>query len=125
VGVLEHDPHKESDTIAENLILNAWKTLSDCTEAVKGLAFAVVLFFGSTYSCEQPFSSMKYIKSDLRSSLADETSVDCVALETTTYKPITGELCKDAQQQTCHQVHQRTTGLPEYREIAWPLYIGE
>jgi hypothetical protein len=48
VQVVEHDTHKESDTSAKNLILNAWKPLPNYSEALKRLVLAMLSIFGST-----------------------------------------------------------------------------
>jgi hypothetical protein len=48
------------------IIFNNWKSIPDSYDQLKKLAFAVLSLFGSTYSCEQPFSSnepyQKYVE---------------------------------------------------------------
>ncbi|GFS91214.1 uncharacterized protein TNCV_577251 [Trichonephila clavipes] len=54
------------------LIFNTWNSIPDSYDQLKKLAFAVLSLFGSTYSCEQSFSSMYSITSKLRNWLIDE-----------------------------------------------------
>ncbi|GBO34475.1 hypothetical protein AVEN_17313-1 [Araneus ventricosus] len=41
----------------EALIFGAWNSLPECYSEVKKLTYGVLTIFGSTYSCEQAFSS--------------------------------------------------------------------
>ena len=68
------------------IIFNAWNSIPDSYD-LKKLSFAVLSLFGSTYICEQSFSSMNIIKSKLRSRLIAENLESCLKLKTTTYKP--------------------------------------
>ncbi|KAG8453209.1 hypothetical protein GDO86_000003 [Hymenochirus boettgeri] len=84
------------------LIFNAWNSIPDSYNQLKKLAFAVLSFFGSTYLCEQSFSSMNLIKSKLRSRLIDENLESCLKLKTTTYKPDLLKLSKEMQSHCSH-----------------------
>jgi hypothetical protein len=69
IELLEGISKMGHNTRTENLILNACKSV------------AVLSVFGSTCSCEQLFSTMKYIKSDLRKRLSYENSADYIVLK--------------------------------------------
>uniref|UniRef100_A0A8C5PAV1 HAT C-terminal dimerisation domain-containing protein n=1 Tax=Leptobrachium leishanense TaxID=445787 RepID=A0A8C5PAV1_9ANUR len=84
------------------LIFNTWNSIPDSYNQLKKLAFAVLSFFGSTYLCEQSFSSMNLIKSKLRNRLIDENLESCLKLKTTTYKPDLLKLSKEMQGQCSH-----------------------
>jgi predicted nucleotidyltransferase len=84
------------------LIFNAWNDIPDSYNQLKKLAFAVLSLFGSTYSCEQSFSSMNLIKSKLRNRLIDENLESCLKLKTTTYKPDLLKLSKEMQGHCSH-----------------------
>ncbi|GFU88737.1 dimer_Tnp_hAT domain-containing protein [Trichonephila clavipes] len=73
-----NDPEKD-----DMIIFNAWNSIPDSYDQLKKLAFAVLSLFGSTYICEQSFSSMNNIKSKLRSRLIDENLESCLTLRTT------------------------------------------
>ncbi|XP_071041894.1 uncharacterized protein [Parasteatoda tepidariorum] len=83
-------------------IFNAWNSIPDSYDQLKKLAFAVLSLFGSTYICEQSFSSMNIIKSKLRSSLIDENLESCLKLKSTTYKP---DLLKPSKEMQVHCSH--------------------
>uniref|UniRef100_A0A3B3C531 SPIN-DOC-like zinc-finger domain-containing protein n=1 Tax=Oryzias melastigma TaxID=30732 RepID=A0A3B3C531_ORYME len=61
----------------DQLIIKAWNRVS----------IAVLTMFGSTYACEQSFSHLKNIKSNLRSRLTDESLNACMKLNLTKYQP--------------------------------------
>ncbi|XP_036275872.1 general transcription factor II-I repeat domain-containing protein 2A isoform X2 [Pipistrellus kuhlii] len=84
------------------LIFNTWNSIPDSYNQLKKLAFAVLSLFGSTYLCEQSFSSMNLIKSKLRSRLIDENLESRVKLKTTTYKPDLPKLSKEMQGHCSH-----------------------
>ena len=63
------------------IIFNAWNSIPDSYDQLKKLAFAVLSLFGSTYICEQSFSSMTIIKSKLSSRLIDENLESCLKLK--------------------------------------------
>ena len=83
------------------IIFNAWNSIPDSYDQLKKLAFAVSLF-GSTYICEQSFSSMNIIKSKVRSRLIDENLESCLKLKTTTYQP---NLLKQSKEMRAHRSH--------------------
>ncbi|XP_028132642.1 uncharacterized protein LOC114328089 [Diabrotica virgifera virgifera] len=66
------------------IIFTTWNSIPDSYDQLKKLAFAVLSFFGSTYICEQYFSSMNIIQSQLRSRLTDGNLESCLKLKTTT-----------------------------------------
>ncbi len=57
----------------DKLVFETWNTIPDTYVNMKKYAFGVLSIFGSTYLCEQVFSSMNYIKSKYRSRLTDES----------------------------------------------------
>ena len=60
--------HKWSALNDEDMIIfNACNSIPDSYDQLKKLAFGVLSLLGSTYICEQSFSSMNIIKSKLRS----------------------------------------------------------
>lgn len=58
--------------------------------------------FGSTYRCEQAFSSMKLIKSKTRSRLTDSNLKNCLLLSVTNLTPNIEKLAKAKQSQKSH-----------------------
>lgn len=66
---------------------------------MKNLANAVLTMFGSSYFCEQLFSSLNYIKSSERNRLGKEMTAACVRLRTT---PDIQKLSSEKQQQISH-----------------------
>ncbi|CAK6435131.1 unnamed protein product [Pipistrellus nathusii] len=84
------------------LIFNTWNSIPDSYDQLKKLAFAVLSLFGSTYLCEQSFSSMNLIKSRVRGRLIDENLLSCLKLKTTTYKPDLPKLSKEMQGHCSH-----------------------
>ena len=91
------------DLEKEDMIMfNAWNSIPDSYDQLKKLGFGVLCLFGSTYSCEQSFSSMNFIKSKLRSRLIDENLESCLKLKTTTYKPNILKLSKEMQGHCSH-----------------------
>ncbi|MBN3284796.1 GTD2B protein, partial [Polyodon spathula] len=77
---LENGEKAES---AENEILKVWNSLPNSFKAMKTLGISLLTFFGSSYFCEQLFSGMNLIKSDMRNRLTDDMSDACVALKMT------------------------------------------
>jgi len=59
--------------------------------------------FGSTYGCEQLFSSMKITKSKLRTSLNDGHLQDVMLLASSNLKPNMDKLADQKQHQASHQ----------------------
>ncbi|XP_026538860.1 general transcription factor II-I repeat domain-containing protein 2A-like [Notechis scutatus] len=71
----------------ENEILKVWNSLPIMFKSMKALGVAFLTLFGSTYTCEQLFSALNYIKSDTRNRLTDDLSAACVGLNLTKYEP--------------------------------------
>ncbi|XP_059530961.1 general transcription factor II-I repeat domain-containing protein 2-like isoform X8 [Myotis daubentonii] len=84
------------------LIFNTWNSIPDSYNQLKKLAFAVLSLFGSTYLCEQSFSSMNLMKTKLRGCLIDKNLESCLKLKTTTYKPDLTKLSKEMQGHCSH-----------------------
>ncbi|GBO13691.1 hypothetical protein AVEN_141058-1 [Araneus ventricosus] len=84
------------------LIFGAWNSLPECYSEVKKLAYGVLTIFGSTYSCEQAFSSLNIVKSKVRSQLTNKNLESCLKLKTTSYKPDLIKLSKGMQSQCSH-----------------------
>ncbi|KAK0141743.1 hypothetical protein N1851_020594 [Merluccius polli] len=58
--------------------------------------------FGSTYACEQSFSHMNNIKTNLRSRLTDDSLNACMKLRLTKYEPDYKAISKTMQHQKSH-----------------------
>jgi len=86
----------------ENLILIEWKSLPNSFTSMKKLALSLLTMFGSTYTCEQLFSSMNFIKSTLRNRLGTDISAACIQLKSTNYNPRIDSLAGNMQQQISH-----------------------
>uniref|UniRef100_A0A3B3Y521 SPIN-DOC-like zinc-finger domain-containing protein n=1 Tax=Poecilia mexicana TaxID=48701 RepID=A0A3B3Y521_9TELE len=71
----------------DQLIVKTWNALPVTYDTLKRVSIAVLTMFGSTYSCEQSFSHLKNIKSNLRSRLTDESLNACMKLNLTKYQP--------------------------------------
>lgn len=87
---------------SENVILNEWKSLPNSFASMKKLALSILTMFGSTYACEQLFSSMNFIKSTVRNRLGTDLSEACVQLKSTSYSPRIDSLVNKMQQQISH-----------------------
>jgi hypothetical protein len=71
----------------ENLILAEWTSLPSLFSAMKKLTSALLTMLGSTYTCEQFFSSLYFAKSTVRNRFGSDISAACMQLKTTDYKP--------------------------------------
>ena len=71
----------------ESIIFDTWNSLPDTYKELKKLAFSILTIFGSTYICEETFSSINQIKNNLRSRITDENLQSCIELKTSTYLP--------------------------------------
>ena len=87
---------------AENEVLSVWNDLPETFNSLKKVAVAILSIFSSSYSCESLFSTMNFIKSDIRNSLTDDLSAACVALKNTKYSPDIKLLSSAIQQQKSH-----------------------
>ncbi|XP_076352700.1 general transcription factor II-I repeat domain-containing protein 2B-like [Tachypleus tridentatus] len=94
-GILEENVAKS----CENEILKVWNSLPINFKSMKLLGIALLTLFGSSYACEQLFSTLNFIKSDRRNKLTDELSV---ALKSTKYEPSINKLSECSQQQRSH-----------------------
>lgn len=92
----------DSSIKTENLILIEWKSLPNSFTSMKKLALSLLTMFGSTYTCEQLFSSMNFIKSTLRNRLGTDISAACIQLKSTNYNPRIDSLAGNMQQQISH-----------------------
>uniref|UniRef100_A0A8C6VI95 General transcription factor II-I repeat domain-containing protein 2A n=1 Tax=Naja naja TaxID=35670 RepID=A0A8C6VI95_NAJNA len=77
----------KSTVSSENEILKVWNSLPTTFKSMKALGIAFLTLFGSTYTCEQLFSALNYIKSDTQNRLTDDLSAACVGLKLTKYEP--------------------------------------
>lgn len=62
------------------------------------VSIAVLTMFGFTYACEQSFSHLKNITTNLRSRLTDESLNACVKLNLTKYQPDYKAISKSMQE---------------------------
>ena len=83
---------------SENEILKVWNSLPISFKYIKSLGIALLTLFGSSYSCDQMFSTMNFIKSERRNRLTDDTSSVCVTLKFTKYEPSINKLSATLQQ---------------------------
>lgn len=86
----------------DELVFETWNAIPDNYINMKKYAFGVLSIFGSTYLCEQVFSSMNYIKSKYRSRLTDESLQSCVKIKVKSYSPDIEKICSDIQKQKSH-----------------------
>ncbi|XP_040297400.1 general transcription factor II-I repeat domain-containing protein 2-like [Bufo bufo] len=93
---------KDSTVSSENEILKVWNSLPNNFKSMKALAIALLTLFESSYACEQLFSALNYIKSDIRNRLTDDLSAACVALKLTKYEPRFDKLSACIQLQKSH-----------------------
>ena len=95
--------HKWSDIESlprpDKLVFETQNAISDTYMNTKKYAFGVLSIFGSTYACEQLFSTMNYIKNNHRSRLADDSLQFCVKMKVTSYSPDSQTLCAEVQKQ--------------------------
>ncbi|KAK7938605.1 hypothetical protein WMY93_001931 [Mugilogobius chulae] len=87
---------------ADQLIMKTWNELPVTYRTLQRVSIAVLTMFGSTYACEQSFSHLKHIKSNLRSRLSDESLNACMKLNLTTYQPDYKAISKTMQHQKSH-----------------------
>ncbi|KAL2095405.1 hypothetical protein ACEWY4_010124 [Coilia grayii] len=86
----------------DQLILKTWNVLPVTYHTLQRVSIAVLTMFGSTYACEQSFSHLKNIKSNLRSRLTDESLNACMKLNLTKYQPDYKDISKSMQHQKSH-----------------------
>ncbi|KAJ3608478.1 hypothetical protein NHX12_025525 [Muraenolepis orangiensis] len=64
----------------EQLILTTWNELPVTYHTMQRVSIAILTMFGSTYACEQTFSHLRNIKTNLRSCLTDGSLNACMKL---------------------------------------------
>ena len=72
----------------DKLVFKTWNAIFDTYMNIKKYAFGDLSIFGSTYLCEQVFSSMNYIKRKHRSRLTDDSLQSCVKIKVMSYSLI-------------------------------------
>lgn len=87
---------------ADQLIVKTWNALPVTYHTLQRVSIAVLTMFGSTYACEQSFSHLKNIKTNLRSRLTDGSLNACMKLNLTTYQPDYKAISKTMQHQKSH-----------------------
>ncbi|QQP31552.1 General transcription factor II-I repeat domain-containing protein 2-like [Caligus rogercresseyi] len=87
---------------ADDLIVKTWNALPVTYSTLQRVSVAVLTMFGSTYACEQSFSHLKHIKTNLRSRLTDESLNACMKLNLTAYQPDYKAISKTMQSQKSH-----------------------
>ena len=85
----------------DKLVFETWN-VPDTYMNMKTYTFGVLPIFGSTYVCEQLFSTMNYIKNKHRSRLTDDSLQSCVKMRVTSYSPDLQTLCAEVQEQKSH-----------------------
>ena len=86
----------------DKLVFETWNAIPDTYMNMKKYAFGVLSIFGSTYACEQLFSTMNYIKNQHRSGLTDDSLRSCVKIKVTSYSPNLQRQCAEVQKQKSH-----------------------
>ena len=83
--------------------INFWRSLP-CEHFPEFRKFAesYACLFGTTYRCEQSFSSMNMIKNKIRSRLSDYNLKNCLVLSTTNLTPNITDLVKAKRSQKSH-----------------------
>lgn len=104
---LELNALQEDDVLVQNFsktnLINFYKSLPVAEYYhLKQFAKKFVCMFGSTYTCEQLFSKVKHVKSNLRSNLTDSHLLDCLRLCTSKIEPYVDRLVEKVQHQPSH-----------------------
>uniref|UniRef100_A0A3Q2QQW0 HAT C-terminal dimerisation domain-containing protein n=1 Tax=Fundulus heteroclitus TaxID=8078 RepID=A0A3Q2QQW0_FUNHE len=87
----------------DQLIIKTWNVLPVTYHTLQRVSIAVLTMFGSTYACEQSFSHLNNIKSNLGSRLTDESLNACLKhLNLTKYQPDYKAISKSMQHQKSH-----------------------
>ena len=90
----------------EKLVFDTWNAIPDSYINMKRYAFGVLSIFGSTYLCEQSFSSINNIKSKNHSRLTDESLQSWMRLKLSSYVPEVDKLCREVQGQKSHKLSE-------------------
>ena len=95
---MKYDEHSSAPKACD--IINFWR-LSPCEDfsELRKFAQSYLCRFGSTYTCEQAFSSMKIIKSKTRSRLTDSNLKNSLLLSLTNLTPNIERLAKSKHMQ--------------------------
>ena len=81
-------------------MIGFWRSISrEHFPEMRKLAQSYACLFGTTYRCQQSFSSMKIIKNKLRSRLSDSNLKNCLLLSVTNLTPNITGLVKAEQSQ--------------------------
>ena len=81
-------------------MIGCWRSIPrEHFPQMRKLAQSYACLFGTTYRCEQLFSSMKIIKNKLRSRLSDSNLKNCLLLSVTNLTPNITGLVKAKQSQ--------------------------
>uniref|UniRef100_A0A3B3II42 HAT C-terminal dimerisation domain-containing protein n=1 Tax=Oryzias latipes TaxID=8090 RepID=A0A3B3II42_ORYLA len=88
--------------LKDQLILKTWNALPVTFFTLQRVSVAVLTMFGSTYACEQSFSHLKNIKTNVRSLLTDGSLNACMKLNLTSYQPDYKSISKTMQHQKSH-----------------------
>ena len=100
---IERDRLREiSKLSAENEVLKVWNSMPNTFQDLKNVAWSILSIFSFSYSCESLFSTMNFMKSDIRNRLTDEMSAACISLKNTKYDPDIKQLASNVQQQKSH-----------------------
>ncbi|XP_076810295.1 general transcription factor II-I repeat domain-containing protein 2B-like [Clavelina lepadiformis] len=86
----------------DQLIVKVWNELPVTYHTLQRVCTAVMTMFGSTYACEQSFSHLKNIKTNLRSRLTDGSLNACMKLNLTKYQPDYKAISNTMQHQKTH-----------------------
>ena len=87
---------------ADQLILKTWNALPVTYQTLQRVNIDVLTMLGSTCACEQGFSQLKNIKTNLRSRLTDRSLNACMKHNLTTYQPDHKSISKTMQHQQSH-----------------------
>ncbi|KAK0146754.1 hypothetical protein N1851_013961 [Merluccius polli] len=81
----------------DKLVFETWSAIPNTYINMK-----ILSIFGSTYLCEQVFSSINIIKSKYRSRLTNQSLLSCLKMKVTSYSPDIGKICSELQKQNSH-----------------------
>lgn len=86
----------------DQLIIKTWNALPVTYHTLQRVSIAVLTMFGFAYACEQSFSHLKNIMTNLRSRLTDGSLNACVKLNLAKYQPHYKTISKSMQHQKSH-----------------------
>ena len=85
-----------------DILIKTWTDIPSRFSCMKKIACALLSVFGTTYYCEQTFSTMKYVINSYRNRLTEENSEMCIKLKTSNYKPNIEELVLKIEPRSSH-----------------------